>query len=206
MRERRRTERHRCRLRCSVQHGRKQDAALVCDVSLSGLSIQTVLPLSQGDPVRVEILEPMAVPLKALAWNIRRIRKGDEVTNVVGMMLSDVGPEYETLAARIAGALHAGRKPRADGQRASPTPSSVGGAKPGTSDGASGQPKRLATARGLPPLPSPRQPWWKLRVKESGGNRTRVVTLPAASAEEAAAKGLREIGANWELIEVRANA
>jgi len=32
-----------------------------------------------------------------------------------------------------------------------------------------------------------------------------VVTLPAASAEDAAAKALAEIGAGWEVVDVRQN-
>jgi len=44
------------------------------DVSLSGLSVQAPLALSQGDPVWVEFHEPLRVEIKALAWNIRRLR------------------------------------------------------------------------------------------------------------------------------------
>ena len=68
MKERRSTPRHRCRLRCSVKHGRKQVEGFVVDVSLSGLSVQAPLVLSQGDLVWVDFHEPLRAEIKALAW------------------------------------------------------------------------------------------------------------------------------------------
>jgi hypothetical protein len=40
-----------------------------------------------------------------------------------------------------------------------------------------------------------------MRVKDSGGNRTRLVALAAPSREEAIARTLAEIGAGWEILE-----
>jgi hypothetical protein len=40
-------------------------------------------------------------------------------------------------------------------------------------------------------------------VKETCGPRTRVLTLAAASAEDAAAQSLAEMGSGWEVIEVK---
>lgn len=210
MQERRRTPRHRCRLRCNVQHGKKQDAALVVDVSLSGLCVQTALPLSQGDAVRVEFLEPMRIQIKALAWNVRRVRKGGEITNVVGMMLSEVGPEYETIVARISGGSPGERATARPAPTSSPARASqAGGAAAARSAPPAQDPndvtKRLTPVRGMPPLPSGRLPWWKLRVKETSSNRSRMLTLAAATAEDAAAKAMQEMGAGWEVVDVRAN-
>jgi hypothetical protein len=198
MQERRRTPRHRCKLRCNVLHGKKQDAATIVDVSLSGLCIQTALPLAQGDAVRVEFLEPMRIQIKALAWNVRRMRKSGEVTNVVGMMLSEVGPEYEVVVGRISGGSSGDRASRGADTSSSGSGSSAASAAGGGS-------KRLTPVRGMP-LPSQRLPWWKLRVKETGGNKSRVLTLAAATAEEASAKALQEMGKGWEVVDVKANA
>jgi hypothetical protein len=54
-----------------------------------------------------------------------------------------------------------------------------------------------------PPVPAPRgpDPWWRVRVKDSGGTRTRLVALAAPSREEAIARTLAEIGGGWEILE-----
>ena len=52
----------------------------------------------------------------------------------------------------------------------------------------------------VPPLRAP-DPWWRVRVKDGGGNRTRLVALSAPSREEAIARTLAEIGGGWEILE-----
>jgi hypothetical protein len=161
---------------------------MLLDVSLSGLSLQTALPLAQGDEVEVEIAEGR-VRVRALAWNARRVRRGQETLSVVGMMLAEVGPDYEALVLRIAGA------------RPSRTPAKA----EAPAKGEPGPAARPQPQRRLPPPPSaPRRlPWWRLRVKQTQGSRTRMVTLAAASAEDAAAQSLAEMGEGWEVLEVR---
>jgi hypothetical protein len=66
-------------------------------------------------------------------------------------------------------------------------------------------PPRARAAGPRPPLTEIRQPesWWKLRVKEVDGPRTRVVTLAAETRERAVEQALREIGGGWEVLEAR---
>jgi len=52
-----------------------------------------------------------------------------------------------------------------------------------------------------PPPPPPPELWWRLRVKDCDGNRTRVVAIVAASREEAIAGTLAETGGGWEILE-----
>ena len=113
------------------------------------------------------------------------MRKADQVTSVIGMMLSEAGREYEMIVARIGGG---DTKPAAAAARVATAPA---------------RPRAAADVAKL--LTPARLPWWKLRVREKGGSRTRVITLPAASAEEAAAKSLAEIGNGWEVVDVRQN-
>ena len=49
--------------------------------------------------------------------------------------------------------------------------------------------------------PPPTELWWRLRVKDENGNRTRVVALAASSRDEAIARALAEIGGGWEILE-----
>jgi hypothetical protein len=164
-----------------VRHGARREDATVLDVSLSGLSLQTALPLAQGDQVDVEIADGR-VRVRALAWNARRVRRGQETLNVVGMMLSEVGPDYEALVMRTAGSR-----------------------SPGTGKaGAAATVGAPAGRRAPPTLAVPgRLPWWRLRVKQKSGPRMQMVTLAAASAEDAAAQSLAEMGEGWEVVEVR---
>jgi hypothetical protein len=162
----------------------------VLDVSLSGLLVQTALALGQGDDVALEI--EGGVRVKALAWHSRRTRRGGAESFVVGMMLSEIGPEYEAFVGRIAGAQPA---PRA---RPQPAP----------------QPEQAAAAAPEPSLPKPPPPalqrarsssWWRLRIKQVDGPRTRMVTLAAESKEHAIAPSLAELGEGWEILEAVAS-
>ena len=58
-----------------------------------------------------------------------------------------------------------------------------------------------AQAAAPPPPPPPAELWWRVRVKDCDGNRTRVVAIVAASREEAIAATLAEIGGGWEILE-----
>jgi hypothetical protein len=161
----------------------------VLDVSLSGLLVQTDLALGQGDDVAIEI--EGGVRLKALAWHARRMRRGREEYFVVGMMLSEVGPEYESFVGRIAGATAGPRS------KAQPRP-----AKAGTGAAEAPRPKKPA----LPPVPPRRSSWWRLRIKQTDGPRTRMVTLAAESKEHAIAQSLAELGEGWEIVEAVASS
>jgi hypothetical protein len=64
------------------------------------------------------------------------------------------------------------------------------------------EPGAIASAPKQPAPAAPRpELWWRLRVKDRGGNRTRAVVLAAASREEAIARTLAEIGDGWEILE-----
>jgi len=163
----------------------------VLDVSLSGLLVQTALVLAQGDDVALEI--EGGVRMKALAWHSRRARRGGEESFVVGMMLSEVGPEYEAFVGRIAGAQPAPRP------RAQPAPEPAKAAYAAEPP----PPKRPPPA---PPQMTRRSSWWRLRIKQIGGQRTRMVTCSAESKEQAIAQSLAELGDGWEIIEAVAAA
>ena len=175
-------------------------------MSLSGLSIQVGIPLAQGDPVDLSI--EGQVKVKALAWHTHRLKRPGAATYVIGMMLSEVGPDYEALVARVAGSRPMPRPAPAAG---APAPKANGEAQPknaaapasrapaGAVGGAAASPPPRRTA---PPLPAARPSWWRLRIKEKAGTRSRVVTLAAPTKEAAVAGSLAEVGEGWEVLEV----
>jgi hypothetical protein len=210
MKERRRAPRHRCRLRAELLRGAKRFEASLLDVSLSGLSLQAGLALPQGEPVELAI--EGGVRVKALAWHTHRLKKPGPATFKIGMMLAEVGPDYEALVSRVAASRPAARPtPAADAETPAPPPAATQ-QSPSLADlvARTAPLRALAAApaavpaerRGGPPLPSKRPPWWRLRLKEKSGTRSRVVTLAAASEEAAVAGSLAEAGPDWEVLEV----
>jgi hypothetical protein len=151
----------------------------VLDLSSSGLSIRTKLDIAQGDEVEL-LIEP-AIQFQAIAWRTKRTQSGF----IIGLMLSNVCSAYEGLVER-----HAARRPAAT---ATATPTA-------TATAATEHPAPAA-APPPPPPPPPAELWWRLRVKDCEGNRTRVVAIVAASREEAIAGTLAEIGGGWEILE-----
>jgi hypothetical protein len=91
---------------------------------------------------------------------------------VIGMMLSNQSSAFDALVAR-----QGARQPAPGAIESAPKPP-------------------------VPPLrPRAPDPWWRVRVKEVGGNRTRLVALAAPSRDEAIARSLAEIGSGWEILE-----
>jgi hypothetical protein len=174
VRERRANERHACRIACQVHVGKQRHDATLVDVSRSGLSIRIGVELAQAEPV--ELTVDAELRIQAIAWRINRTRTGF----LVGMMLSEVTPAYEALV---------GRADRRRPRRATP-PIIAGYA-------------RLVAEPEPKAEPPPRESWWRLRVKECDGPRTRNVTLSAATQALAIDKALLEIGPGWEVLEAR---
>jgi len=214
MKERRRAPRHRCRLRAEIRCGSQRYEASLLEVSLSGLSLQAGVALAQGDPVELAIEGQVRV--KALAWHAHRLKRPGPPTYKIGMMLAEVGPDYEALVARVAGRPAA--RPRPEAATASRVPAAGPSALsalralngPATGNVSEAAPARTASApaaraaarRGAPPLPSKRPSWWRLRLKERNGARSRVVTLAAPTKEDAVAGSLAEAGPDWEVLDV----
>lgn len=204
MGERRRAPRYRCRLRAEIRHaGRRHDASLL-DVSLSGLSIQTAVALAQGEPVDVAIEGQVRV--KALAWHAHRVKRPGPPSYLIGMMLSEVGPEYESLVARVAGRRAVPPRP-ADAAAPAAPPGVAAAQEQAAPAVTAAREARSAAAPaaprcGAPPLPARPRHWWRLRIKQSQGTRSRLVTLAAATRDEAVAASLAEAGEGWEVVEV----
>jgi hypothetical protein len=157
----------------------------VLDLSSSGLSIRTKLDIAQGDEVEL-LIEP-AIRFQAIAWRTKRTPSGF----IIGLMLSNVCPAYEGLVER-----HAARRPAA-----TPIATPIATATATATATAATEHPAQAAAPPPPPPPPPAELWWRLRVKDCDGNRTRVVAIVAASREEAIAGTLAEIGGGWEILE-----
>lgn len=173
MQERRGNPRHPCRTRCQLRTGGRKHDAMLVDVSRSGLSVHLAVELGQGEQVELDVTPELHI--SAIAWRTSRTRTG----YVIGMMLSELTPAYESLLL----GLERRAQPRAAASPKAPV----------------AEPERK-------PPPDSTEPWWRLRVKECDGPRTRVVTLAAPTRVAAIERTAQEIGAGWEVLEARPTA
>lgn len=188
-----RTQRRRrigCQLKCEVVGAkRRRIRGRVVSLSEGGLALVADLELDQGDPIRL-ILEPgngiKPVKVSAIVWNdcsaspsgrSERIRK-------LGCVISDPSRAYLALL----DALDAKRPP------ARPVPIPV--ARPKPLDPNQSEPDLPRSKELQPPPkvePDESLPYFRVRMKQIGGPRTRVLTLRARSATQAERLALEEL-------------
>lgn len=181
------------RISCEVSVGARRHAGLVLNVSPGGLFIQTFAKPTSGDTVRVALnvpgnrdamsLDATVVWKRVVPGGLLRVAQG-------GVGLSLVNPPegyYQFLAAT---ARSADREPTpAMPTAAKPAPSAPTPAAPIASTAASG-------ADGSER--SERADSYKVRVRL--GQRSRIVTVSAASKARAHEIALERVGAGWKVI------
>jgi hypothetical protein len=194
-----RQRRIRCRLPCQViQRPRQKVAAAVLSLSEGGLGLETTLRVDQGESVRLAIQEHRGaepVEVEAIVWNRNpapRARKGERL-RILGCVVAAPTPGYLDLVAQLE------RRNALPEERMSPRRAKAY-AKPARSD------EDLPRTRVPlpPPKPPPEEtlPSFRVRLRQVGGPRTRVVSVQARSlgqAEERARAGLEDAG-NWEVV------
>jgi|GEM_PF-5566681 len=196
MQEKRRHDRHRCHVPCEILQGKGRTPAVVRDLSLAGLSVQTDLWAEQGDHLRI-CLRPRGgapVDLQVLVWNARRLRAKNGIRGWrLGMMLADPSDAFAELVAKVAGT----RLPN----RTSPP-------SPGTPPASKREPEaERPVPRKAPPLARRAglgtTRWFRARVKQVQGRRTRMISVVAESEEGARQLAAEEIGPDWEVLELK---
>jgi len=153
------------------------------DISEGGLCLLSQVWLEPGRSVEIAIDVPGKGEsrVRAEVWHVRRQRIGESSRRVwtLGLMLQEPDAAYRTLLA-AAGVAAEGPAPQA----------TEGGARgTGSAD--------IAALDSLDPQP------FRVRVKATGGPRTRLLTLTASSVEEAMALASRDLEASWTVVEVK---
>jgi hypothetical protein len=188
-----RRRRSTCRLSCEiVESGRRRVQGRVVTISEGGLALVTELAFEQGDPVRLlikssEDAKPIAV--SAIVWNNRSAASAGGATRMrrYGCVVSDPSRSFLSLLDCLA-----------------PQPArveSVPIAKPRPRDASTewAEPDLPRSREILPPPksePEESWPYFRVRMKQIGEPRTRILTLRARSASQA------EILAHENLTEV----
>ena len=185
-----RQRRTRCRLRCEVAlAGRRRQAGRVVTLSEGGLAVIGDLEFEQGDPIRLLIFPGGGAPpikVSAIVWNdvTPDGSTGRSRLRRLGCVVSQPSRSFRALLDKI--------DPPAAESTAAPIPI----ARPRSSQPDWPQPD-LPRSRELQPPPKQESeenlPYFRVRMKQIGGPRTRILTLRARSATQAEQRALEEL-------------
>lgn len=198
--ERRREPRVQCRLHGQLTRGRERIRVRIVDVSEGGVCLLSPVWLDPKKPVAIAIDVPGRGPARVQVeiWHVRRekSRSSNGKIWVAGALLREGDEAFAGLLESV------GLRDRA--AREIP-------ARPATKPPAPASPPQVLKA----PEPEPEHEpeldeeidaydprTFRLRCKAKGNPRTRTLTLAAASAEEARKIAERDLGVEWELLEV----
>ena len=209
-----RRRRVRCKLPCEIVVGKKKRVpGRIVTLSEGGLAVVTGLDLDQGDPIRLEIDPRGSRPIKvtAIVWNDTEPKSasGKSSLHRLGCVLSTPSDSFLSLLDRMLP------------PEASPTASRVARdhtdtipvAKP-MPRVAEGDPSEadLPRSRELQPPPKvePEEslPYFRVRLKQIGGPRTRIMTVRARSATQAEQRALEDLSgittdaAGWGVLHI----
>jgi len=174
--ERRKSERLRRRILCDVLVAGHWHSGVVCDISSSGLFVQTDLTAPPRTPVRVRLRGPDGSPIELKGLVARQQTGTRDPTSVarvgLGIRLTEPPPAQfrEISLGRTAGE----RLGSPEGER--------GRGRSGRAEAHS----------------------YRVRVKEIGGSRTRSFEVRATSEGHAAELALAVLGGPWEIVGVEA--
>lgn len=218
-REKRRSPRIRCRIPCEVRWSGGTSKATVRDVSQGGLSLQSSIDPAEGESMSVELRlkHGRKVAVEGLVWHRHRVRARDGATStLLGIVVSNPPEPFLELsrqgpspAAAVPDPGDTARTLAVEPEpEAAPVaePEAVPVAEPEAAPVA--EPERdpgdtLDPDATIPPVPEPGRRF-QVRVKQEASPRSRVLSIEADSADEAAALALERAGSGWAAIEVNA--
>jgi hypothetical protein len=182
-----------CRINCKLRIAQQDVAAVVRNVSEGGLSVYAnVEPPEQGE-VAYLTLQPGKGPeieIETLVWHVyrRRMVSSGEATTQLGLVLASESEPFFDL-------LHSLRK-----KTGSPSARESGPAAP-----LRVQPVELTPPpepEVTPAVESALILQYAIRVKQTGGSRSRNMVVGGESVEDAKETALAEIGEGWTVLKI----
>ena len=166
----------------------------IVTLSEGGLAVVTDLDFDHGDPIRL-VIKPdkgsKAISVSAIVWNDRSSASSGSQSRLrrYGCVVSQPSYSYLALLNRLAPEIPQATRPE-------PVPIAV--PRQRNADSESVEPD-LPRSREIqpPPKPEPEEslPYFRVRMKQIGGPRTRILTLRARSATQAETLALEELEA-----------
>jgi len=188
----RRRRRARCKLACQIAvDAKKRVAGRVVTLSEGGLAVLTGAHFEQGDAIRLVIDPKGATPIRvsAIVWNDSQVKtaSGESRLRRFGCVISSPSDSFSALLTRMLPSSpvtdHSDTIPVATPQRRDREEESF------EAD--------LPRSRELQPPPKldPEEslPYFRIRLKQLGGSRTRIMTVRARSATQAEERALEEL-------------
>lgn len=194
-----RRQRVRCKLACEiVVSANKRVHGRVVTLSEGGLAVVTALDLDQGDPIRLVIDPKGARPIRvsAIVWNdtMPKTASGESRLHRLGCVISEPSDSFRALLDRLLPSEPdvASRRPVGG------TSESIPIAVPKTREIDDGIAEAdLPRSRELQPPPKVEAeeslPYFRIRLKQIGGPRTRIMTIQARSATQAELRALQQL-------------
>ena len=180
-----------CKLPCAiVESSRRRVQGRVVTLSEGGLAVVTELHFDQGDPIRIAISSGKSgrsILVSAIVWNEIGAERGNASLSSLrryGCIISSPPRAFTELLDRFdANSARVDRVPIAVPRRREPE------SEWGETD--------LPRSRDIqpPPKSEPEEtlPYFRVRMKQIGGPRTRILTVRARSATQAEQLGLSEL-------------
>ncbi len=184
-------------------------------LSEGGLSLEAPLRVEQGDTLHMRILphrKGRSVAVEGIAWNDRPSRSRAGRLRLIGVVVSDPPCEFLELLSEV-------ERRNAPRDRTAGRPQTRPAPAPPTRP-APTAPTRPAPAshedlpRSRAPMPPPKReaeenlPGFRVRLKQAGGPRTRILRIQATSVADAEERARAEIramaagGVSWEILDV----
>jgi Tfp pilus assembly protein PilZ len=196
------------RLACAMIVGRQRFSGVILDLSSTGIFVQTTARPKVGEPVALELgipgqkqtlrVQAQVVRLKVVPAQLLNHAQGG-----IGLRITNAPEGYFEFLTAV---LPQFAKENDAGSPAAPVKGPVASDAPPVkgrvaSDAAPPEGRTARAGAAAPPArPAPGR-GFRVRVQQIGGARSRTLRLRASSAGEAAAAGLREVGAGWKVLE-----
>ena len=185
-----RRKRVRCKLSCEIaQAGRRRIPGRVTTLSEGGLAVLTDLRFEQGDPIHLKIKSGLGgkpIIVSAIIWNDRSSSGAGVKSRLrrYGCVISQPSRSYLALLDRL------------EPSSVRPDPVPVAVPRRRDTETESAEPDLPRSRELQPPTkrePEETLPYFRIRMKQIGGPRTRILTLRARSATQAETLALQEL-------------
>ena len=209
-----RRRRVQCKLPCELVLSKSRRVpGRVVTLSEGGLAVVTGVALDQGDAVRLVIDPKGARPIQvsAIVWNDTRpnTRQQSSVLRRLGCIVSTPSDSFTALLERMLPPEGGAARPQVAKDHTDTTPMPKSAPRDRVDEWAEPD---LPRSRELQPPPKvePEEnlPWFRVRLKQLGGPRTRIMTLRARSSTQAEERALEELSglthdaAAWGVLHV----
>ncbi len=229
--ERRRSPRIRQRAECEIELGKKTHGATLLDISEGGLAAVCTEELPVGLAGRITFrVMGKSVEVQALVWHCRQVRFRGEAAHAYGFMLEDASDSFRELLPSEAGSASRRKAREVSSSSSQGDAKEAKSAKPPARDAAaSGRTERKVSKQAIRAAQSDgakgkrlghlraelddsmrenrreaSSGTFRVRAKMRTQPRTKTLTLSVASEDEARAAVAKQLGEEWEILEVNA--